>query len=189
MKTLIVMLASLLAVWPTRAEIIVLDKSRPPQTEEEFSYQHPALSSLFFVSPQTRRIAMLPANEYYVELADPLWRAPGLLPPYAPPRPSEGVGTSVLPSARDSVTYTLHRAHAFSANLYDRDNLFLMGNARSIMFQPGIVPYAGYYRYGVAYPPPQPPGFNQPPRPSARDSATYVLERAHRFSQDAYRKP
>lgn len=189
MRAMIVLAACLFAGLPASAEIIVVDTSRAPQTEVEFGFQHPAMSSLFFVSPQTRRIAMLPAGEHHVELAEPLWRAPGLLPPYVPPRPDGGVGSSVLPSALDSAAYSLDRAHAFSANFYDKDNRLFIGHARSIVFQPsGAVPYAGYYRYGVAYPPPQPTGFNQPSRPSARDSATYTLERAHRFSQDGYRE-
>ena len=41
-----------------------------------------------------------------------------------------------------------------------------------------------------AYPPVNNrPGFNQPSHPSNRDNTTYNLERAHRFSMDAYRKP
>jgi hypothetical protein len=41
-----------------------------------------------------------------------------------------------------------------------------------------------------AYPPAASAGgFNQPARPSNRDLNTYNLERAHRFSMDAYRRP
>jgi len=181
----------LLAAVPAWAEIIVVDTSRAPQTEVQYGFQHPAMQSLFFVSPQSRRIAMLPANEHHVEMADPLWRAPGLLPAYAPPRQEQGIGVSLLPTNRDNATYTLDRAHAFSANLHDRDRetALFVGGQPMILHAGGLLtPYAGAYRYGVAYPPPQPAGFNQPARPSNRDNATYTLERAHRFSQDAYRK-
>lgn len=155
-------------------ELLISDRT----VTQEY-YCHPALRSLMFVSPETRAQAILPPAPVFVAPPPLIWRAPGTRPIYPPPVMLSGVNRAGMPSNRDMAAYNLARAHAFSQNLYRRDD-----NAR-IWFGP--VPADGWLWLGdpLLYPP-LAPGLNHP---SNRDNAGYLIDRAHRFSQDAYRKP
>lgn len=159
------------------AEIIV-----PAGTSSEvfYTYEHPALRSLVFVSPETRQMAILPPAPYFLASPPLLMRAPTAMPPYPPVPMLPGVNLPARPSNSDNTNYNLQRAHAFSQNLH-RENASVYFGAPAA--------YYGWSAYGPVYTPTQAPGFNQPARPSNRDNTTYNLERAHRFSADGYRKP
>jgi len=171
-----VLLASLV-VPLAHAEIVLLPGSGP----QPYVHEHPALTSLVFVSPETRAQAMLPPGAVFVPPPPLLMRAPGAMPAYPPASYPPGFNAPARPSNRDSGTYLLQRAHSFSQNLYRADSPL-----PRLYFGMSV---PGWMTYGPAYPPVAPPAFNQPARPSNRDNTTYNLDRAHTFSRDGYRKP
>lgn len=166
------------------AELLIDDASLPPQ---EILYAHPALRSLVFVSPEARAQAILPPAPVFVAPAPLIWRAPGVSPLTPPPSPL-AFNRSGSPSNRDLSAYAIARAHAFSQNLYRRDGapvspIFLGYGGNGGWFWIGEAPTAFWLT--PTYPPPAPGASH----PSNRDNAASLLERAHRFSQDAYRRP
>lgn len=141
-------------------------------------YGHPVLRSLAFISPEMRAKAILPPAPVFVAPPPLIWRAPGVMPMYPPATPP-GFNRPGSPANRDVAAYNLARAHAFSQNLYRQD-----GNA-SLWY--GATRQTDWLWLGTpALYPPLAPGLNHP---SNRDNASHLLERAHRFSRDAYRKP
>lgn len=156
-----------------RAELLIVDQS----VVAEY-HGHPVLRSLVFVSPEARARAILPPAPVYVAPAPLIWRAPGTVPMYPPAAPP-GFNRPGAPSNRDVAAYNLARAHAFSQNLYRQD-----GNA-SLWYGPTRQDDWFWLGAPTLYPP-LAPGLNHP---SNRDNASYLIERAHRFSQDAYRRP
>ena len=173
----IALLASLIPALAS-AEIIVSADS--PLTEYAYAYEHPALRSLVFVSPESRQMAILPPAPFFIAPPPLLLRAPTTMPLYAPVNTIPGVNMPAHPSNRDNATYNLQRAHGFSQNMFREDSSLYLGT-----------PAYGYgwLTGGSVYPPAATPGFNQPARPSNRDNATYLMDRAHRFSMDGYRQP
>lgn len=176
MKAPLILLAAMIAALSARAELIVTDRGVPPH---EFAYEHPFLRFLVFSSPETRGLAILPPAPTFVAPPPLIWRAPGNMPPYPPATPL-GFNQSGAPSNRDLTSYSLARAHAMGQELYRRDN------AWSRYYGPTTGFGAPLYGWGVLAYPPVAPGARHP---SNRDNASYLIERAHRFSQDAYRKP
>lgn len=170
--------AALIAASTVQAELIVVDKSVAPQ---EFIYEHPSLHFLVFSIPEARGQAILPPAPVFVYPPPLIWRAPGTMPPY-PPATLPGFNRPGSPTNRDIAIYNLGRAHAMSQNLYRQDA------GLGIYFGPS--PSATGLLLGPAWNtwayPPVAPGSNHP---SNRDNASYLIERAHRFSQDAYRRP
>ncbi|MBS1198959.1 MAG: hypothetical protein H6R18_2744, partial [Proteobacteria bacterium] len=146
----------------------------------EYAYEHPSLRSLVFVSPESRQMAILPAPPVFLPPPPMLMRAPGGMPAYPPAMAVDGLNSPARPSNRDNTIYLMQRAHTFSQDLHRRDAAVYFWNAP--------LSY-GWLSNGYPYPPVVAPGFNQTAKPSNRDNATYNLERAHRFSADAYRKP
>lgn len=174
------LLASLIASL-ANAEIIV-----PPDASGNllYSYEHPALRSLVFVSPEARQMAILPPSPVFIAPPPLLLHAPTTMPAYPPVIATPGgINMSAHPSNRDAVTYSLQRAHGFSQNQYRSDD-----SSGAYLYLGTQTPAYGWLSYGSNYPPAMTPGFNQPARPSNRDNATYNLERAHRFSMDGYRQ-
>ncbi|WP_126443834.1 hypothetical protein [Sulfuricystis multivorans] len=179
MKSLrVLVLLSALASNAAQAELIIADKTVPPQ---ELVYEHPFLHFLVFTSPEARGQAILPPAPVFVNPPPLIWRAPGTMPPYPPPTPP-GFNRPGNPSSLDIASYNLARAHAMSQNLYRRENGLALyfgptSSVSGIMYSPAwsVWPY-----------PPLAPGSSHP---SNRDNASYLIERAHRFSQDAYRRP
>lgn len=169
---------------PAWAEIILLDNGGVVSSDA-YAYEHPTMRSVVFSSPQARAAAIIPIAPNYVMAQPMLMRSPVPYIAYPPVIYSAGINNPVRPSNRDNVTYSLARAHAFGQAFYDPGSY--AGSAAPMLY---AAPYA--YGYGIMpyYPPANPrPGFNQPARPSNRDNTTYNLDRAHRFSMDAYRKP
>lgn len=162
---------------PASAEIVVAPNALAGAF---YAYEHPALRSLVFVSPEARQMAILPPAPVFITSPPLLMRAPTAMPTYPPVIMQPGINVPAHPGNRDNVNYILQRAHGFSQNLYREDASFYSG-----------APAYGYgwLTYGSAYPPVATPGFNQPARPSNRDNATYLMDRAHRFSMDGYRQP
>ena len=80
----------------------------------------------------------------------------------------------------DGTTYHLQRAHGFGQELFYR------GAGLNLHIGSPSYPFS-YWNYNLmpAYPPAAPGST----RPSNRDNTTYNLERAHRFSMDAYKRP
>lgn len=155
------------------AELLIADQA--PAVEY---YGHPVLRSLVFVSPETRAQSILPPAPVFVAPPSLIWRAPGAMPVY-PPATVPGFNRPGSPSNRDVAAYNLARAHAFSQDLYRQD-----GNT-SLWYGPARQGDWLWLGAPTLYPP-LAPGLNHP---SNRDNAGYLIERAHRFSQDAYRKP
>lgn len=172
------LLAAVILSAPARAELIVGDMSVPPQ---EFVYEHPFLRFLVFSSPETRGQAILLPAPVFVAPPPLIWRAPGSMPPYPPATPL-AFNRSGTPSNRDLVSYSLARAHAMGQGVYRHNDGWSLyyGPTTSWLASPL---YGGWAL--SPYPTPA-PGTSHP---SNRDNASYLLERAHRFSQDAYRKP
>lgn len=168
---------------PAAAEIVFLDGGQVASADTEYAFQHPSLRSVVFVSPETRQMAILPPAPVFIAQPPLLWRSPTAMPLYPPAGILNGLNTTVRPSNRDMANYSLQRAHGFGQELYYRDTYLNLA---------GGVPLYGYgYGYGSlgpAYPPAMTPGFNQPARPSNQSMNIYHLERAHRFSMDAYKK-
>ena len=159
-----------------RAEI-VLDAT----AEGPVYYAHPLLHSLVFVSPEKRAQALLPPAPVFVAPPPLIYRAPAS-PVLYPPARAPGFNQGASPSNRDASAYSIARAHAFSQNLYRRNGVSLSAGGWVVYPETGVYPY---YGWNTLYPP-LAPGLNHP---SNRDNASYLIERAHRFSQDAYRQP
>lgn len=168
---------------PVLAEIILLDSGKAVSVESAYVYTHPALRSLVFSSPQSRDMAILPPAPYFLSSPPLLMRAPAPYLDYLAYPPAvyqSGINSPVRPSNRDVTSFNISRAHAFSQKQYYSNN---ETDTPTVLYSwsYGALPY---------YPPTNASGgFNQPARPSNRDNATYNLERAHRFSRDAYKKP
>ena len=169
---------------PAAAEIVFLDGGSVASTDAEYAFQHPSLRSVVFVSPETRQMAILPPAPVFLAQPPLLWRSPTAMPLYPPAGILNGLNTTVRPSNSDMANYNLQRAHAFSQESYYRNNYLNLGGVGVPLYGYGY----GYGSLGPAYPPPMTPGFNQPARPSNQSMNIYHLERAHRFSMDAYKK-
>ncbi len=170
------------AAAPLCAEIILLDGNQAVSVDTAYAYAHPRMRSVVFASPQYRDMAILPAAPYFMGTPPLLMRAPGPLIAYPPVVYQAGINYPLRPSNRDISTYNLARAHAFSQGGYSS------GAYANYPVSPFL--YASPYGAMPYYAPViQSGGFNQPARPSNRDNTTYSLERAHRFSMDAYRRP
>lgn len=173
---------AMLVTFSANAELLISDNSVEPQAD--FQFGHPMLHFLVFSSAETRGQAILPPAPVFVAPPPLIWRAPSFMPPYPPATPT-GFNQPGAPSNRDIATYSLARAHAMGQNLYDRRNnawIAPTGAAPSVLSWPP--PYS--WSWGVNPYPPVAPGQTHP---SNRDNASYLIDRAHRFSQDAYRKP
>lgn len=166
------------AAGAAQAELVVVDQNVPPH---EFAYPHPFLRFLVFTNPVSRGQAILPPAPVFVTPPPLIWRAPGAIFPYPPATPP-GFNRPGAPSPRDQASYLLARAHAMSQGVYRSDSSW------SLYLAPPsptwTLPYG--YGWGVS---PYPPVAPAASHPSNRDNAAYLIERAHRFSQDAYRKP
>lgn len=178
----VTLLVAITAGSGSRAEIVIQESAGK---EVEY-YAHPALRSLVFVSPTARAQAILPPAPAYVPPPPLIWRAPGITP-LAPP-PAIVFTRPGAPSNRDLAAYGVARAHAFSQDLYRRNgvgsgNVWWYGPVNGGWLWLGA-PTAGLW-LTPAYPPPAPGASH----PSNRDNAAYLIDRAHRFSQDAYRRP
>jgi len=164
---------------PVRAELLIDEKA----PAADGFYAHPALRSLVFVSPEARGQAILPPAPYFLAPPPLIWRAPGtswLYPPSVPP----GFNRPSAPSQRDLAAYHIARAHAMGQGLYKRNGemAFWFGPAGAMG---AYLDAYGWYAQPWLYPPANPvTGW-----PSNADNARYLIERAHRFSQDGYRKP
>ncbi len=156
------------------AEIVFFAGGRVATVDAEYAYIHPAFRSVVFNSPEARQMAILPPAPIFLAPPPLIWRAPSPFPAY-PPAMAGGFNRTQRPSNRDVTTYHLQRAHSFSQELYYRDGFLNFGNLTLYPWLTGTMP---------AYPPAAAGG-----RPSNRDNTTYNLERAHRFSMDAYKKP
>ncbi len=167
-----------------QAEIVLLDDGRAFSVGSSYQHAHPRLSSLVFVSSHARDFALWPSVSYFVPGA-PLLLG-GALPQitYPPAIYRSGIHPTASPSNRDNVSYSLARAHAFSQDGYDKDSYL---RASSPGYNTWLNAANGFY-YPYA-PVNAAGGFNQPVRPSNRDNTSYNLDRAHRFSMDAYKKP
>lgn len=173
---------------PAGAEIILLANGTATSADTEFMYTHPRMRSVVFATAYARDQAILPPSPYFVTPAPLLMRPGGPYIAYPPVAYRPGVNVPAHPSNRDNATYALTRAHAFGQELYTTGTYANLGTTPTLYASP----YGYGYGYGLmpAYPPVNNrPGFNQPAHPSNRDNTTYNLERAHRFSMDAYRKP
>jgi hypothetical protein len=171
-----------LAASGATAEIILLDGGKAVSVEPAYVHSHPALRSLVFSSPQARELAILPPAPYFLSAPPLLLRAPSPFVAYPPVTYQSGINATARPSNRDLTSYNIGRAHAFSQEYY----------YSGTYSNPGTAPllYAWPYSTMPYYPPVNASGgFNQPARPSNRDNTSYNLERAHRFSVDAYKKP
>lgn len=163
------------------AEIVLLDGGKAVSVAAEYVYAHPAMRSVVFSSPQVRDMAILPPAPYFLTPAPLLLRVPSPFVAYPPVANPSGFNTPSRPSNRDVTTYNIGRAHAFGQGYYSSGSDSDPGSAPVLYALPyGALPY---------YPPViGTGGFNQPVRPSNRDNTTYNLERARRFSADAYKK-
>jgi hypothetical protein len=165
------------------AEIILLEGGGIASADPAYAFQHPSLRSVVFVSPETRQMAILPPSPVFIEPAPLIWRSSTAMPVYPPIGIPGGLNTPAKPSNRDMSNYHLQRAHAFGQGLFYRDTYLSLGG--------GPVLYGYGYSLGslgTPYPPPMAPSFNQPARPSNQNMSIYNLERAHRFSMDAYKE-
>lgn len=174
-----VFVTGMFSVAPAVAEILFLEGGNVASAELDRAYAHPSLRSIVFVSPEARQMALLPPSPVFVQPPPLLWRA-SPFPIYPPASAIGPLNSSTRPSNRNMTTYHLQRAHGFSQELFYRDTY--------LNFQIGAPTYPlAYWNYGLmpAYPP-NAPGSS---RPSNRDNTTYHLERAHRFSMDAYKRP
>lgn len=180
------LIAGMAAFAPAGAEILLLEDGAVSM-DAGSAYVHPTLRSVVFISPEARQMAILPPSPIFVQPPPLLMRAPSPFPVYPPAGAVTGVNSSARPSNRDVTTYHLQRAHSFGQGLYNRDTYLSLGfGTLNNGIQLGTTPFA-YWGGTVmpAYPPPAPGST----RPSNRDNTTYNLERAHRFSMDAYKKP
>lgn len=177
------LIAAMLGATPATAEILFVEGGGVASVDTVYAYAHPALRSVVFVSPETRQMAILPPPPVFVQPPPLIWRASSAFPAYPPANPVVAPNAPARPSNRDVTTYNLQRAHGFSQELFYRGTYLNVGATAPLYF-----PW-----YGSAMPAYPPTvgngGFNQPARPSNRDNTTYNLERAHRFSMDAYKKP
>lgn len=180
MASAMALAAGAMSAAPASAEILLMENGGAASVEPGYAFAHPSLRSVVFVSPEARQMAILPPVPVFVQPPPLLWRAPSPFPAYPPSSAASGPNASSRPSNRDVTTYHLQRAHGYSQELFYRDtylNLTLGGATNPLSYWNGSVM--------PAYPPAA-PGSN---RPSNRDNATYNLERAHRYSMDAYKKP
>lgn len=173
MKILLKCLLPLSLVAMAQAEIVV-------QEDAAVLYAHPQLRSLVFENEQARQMVVFPATPIFIAPPPLLMRAPGSMPAYPPAMPYGGINQPARPGNQNNSIYLLQRAHGFSQDLYRRDVPVYFWNA-PLGYQ--------WLSYGTPYPPAMAPGFNQPARPSNRDNNLYLLNRAHDFSMDRYRKP
>ncbi|MFZ4538730.1 hypothetical protein [Propionivibrio sp.] len=174
----------LLATFPATAEIVFLEGGRAVSVGSAYVYAHPALHSIVFASPQAREMAILPPSPYFVNYPPLLLRASSPYGAYPPVVYQSGINATARPSNRDVTTYNIGRAHAFSQEYYYPETY-----ANTNQGGPPAL-YAWPYSVMPYYPPASGTGgFNQPVRPSNRDITTYNIERAHRFSMDAYKSP
>lgn len=160
----------LAAAW-ARAELLIVDRDVAPQS---VVYVHPALRSVVFLSSESRGQAILPAPPVFVAPPPLIYRAPGPVVPLYPPASWSGFNRPGAPTHPDMAAYSLARAHAMSQDLYRRNGVSVYFGAN-----PWLAPYLWQYpsvQLGQSH-------------PSNRVNAIYLLDRAHRFSQDAYRKP
>jgi hypothetical protein len=171
----------ILAASHATAEIVFLEGGKAVSVGSAYVYAHPSLSSVVFSSPQARQMAILPPAPYFVNYPPLLLSAPSLYANYPPVIYQPGINATASPSNRDAATYNIGRAHAFSQEYYYPDTFAGRGRSPTLYAWPySVMPY---------YPPVNAAGgFNQPARPSNRDNTSYNLERAHRFSMDAYKK-
>jgi hypothetical protein len=181
---------AIIAVAPATAEILIWENGKP-SVVANYDYPLPAFNSIVFASPEARQMAILPPGPAFIQQPG-LWGGWGSVPP-PPARVPDGVNASAHPSNRDVVSYNLQRAHNFRQDLYNRDTYIGLSTGA-----PSGYGYNGYTYYGAfgpaypAYPPSSPVnsgGFNQSSRPSNRDATSYHLNRASRFSMDAYKGP
>ena len=177
----------------TQAEVLLLS-SATPETTQPGLYQHPLFPSLVFINPQTRGQAILPPAPVFVAPPPLLWRAPrtadsaAMAIPY-PPTASPGFNRSGSPSNRDLASYNLARAHAMSQRLYRRDTALNLHYGTASRPSPMIWYGADTWGWNAPYYLHYPPAAPGQTHPSNRDNASYLIDRAHRYSQDAYRKP
>lgn len=173
---------------PVAAEIIFLDGGQVASGDAEYAYQHPSLRSVVFVSPETRQMAILPPAPVFVAQPPLLWRSPTAMPIYPQAAIVNGIYTASRPSNRDVANYSLQRAHSFSQDLHSHDSYVSIGGGSTPLLVNGYGYGYGYGSLGPVYPPPMAPGFNQPARPSNQNLNIYLMDRAHRFSMDTYKK-
>ena len=173
-----VLAASIATITTAAAEILFMEGGGVASVEPSYAYAHPSLRSLVFITPEARQAAILPPAPVFIQPPPLLWRAPSPFPAY-PPAGTVGLpNTSSRPSNRDVATYNLQRAHGYSQELFYRDTYL----------NPGVPAYPLYYWSGGLMPP-YPPVVPGSSHPSNRDNNSYNLERAHRYSMDAYKKP
>lgn len=189
-RTLLVPVA-LLSATAGWAEILVADQGVgvPPAAGDMYRYQHPSLRSLVFSSPESRGQAILPPSPYFVPPPTLIWRAPGSAPIYPYVVQPPGYNRPGNLSAAELARYNLARAQAMRQGLYKKNTLWL---GYSGMYYPNAYMWPAPYAWGwVAppYAPLTPPAATGQSHPSNRDNASYLIDRAHRFSTDAYRKP
>lgn len=170
--------AVLAVATPASAEILFMEGGKVVSVEPGYSFAHPSLRSVVFITPEARQMAILPPAPVFIQPPPLLWRVPSPFPAYPPASVAGAPNTSSRPSNRDVATYNLQRAHGFSQELFYRDTYLNLGAPAYPLsyWTGGLMP---------AYPPVA-PGSS---RPSNRDNNTYNLERAHRYSMDAYKKP
>lgn len=172
-RATIALAAGILFTTAAAAEILFMEGGNVASVERSYSFAHPALPSVVFITPEARQMAILPPAPVFIQPPPLLWRVPSPFPAYPPVAPG-----SSRPSNRDLATYNLQRAHGFSQELFYRDTYLNLGApAYPLSYWPG--------GFMPAYPPVA-PGRSHP---SNRDNNTYNLERAHRYSMDAYKKP
>ncbi|MDO8932785.1 MAG: hypothetical protein Q7U97_10355 [Rhodocyclaceae bacterium] len=173
----VAVVAGVLSATAASAEILFMEGGNVASVEAGYAFAHPSLRSVVFITPEARQMAILPPAPVFIQPPPLLWRVPSPFPQYPPAGTAAALNASSRPSNRDVTTYHLQRAHGFSQELFYRDTYLNLGTPA----------YPTYWNNSLmpAYPPPA-PGSS---RPSNRDNTTYNLERAHRFSMDAYKKP
>lgn len=166
-----VLAAGFLVAAPVAAEILFITGGGVVAADPSYAFAHPTLRSVVFVTPEARQMAILPPAPVFIMPPPLLWRAPSPFPAYPP-----AATGSTRPSNRDNVTYNLQRAHGYSQELFYRD-AYLLGTAPVL------------YSWSGGLMPAYPPAAAGSRHPSNRDNTSYNLERAHRYSMDAYKKP
>lgn len=181
-STMLACTLGLLVTTSATAEIVLIE-GEGVSVESNYIYAHPYLQSIVFSSPQTREMAILPPSPYFINYP-PLLLVPS---PYAAGYPpvvyQSGINATARTSNRDLTSYNVGRAHAFSQEYYYPETYQSYQGSMPVLYTGpyGVMPY---------YPPATGTGgFNQPSRPSNRDNTSYSIERAHRFSMDAYKSP
>ena len=177
-RTAMTLVAGTLFATTAAAEILFIEGGSVASVEPRYAFAHPSLRSVVFITPEARQMAILPPAPVFVQPPPLLWRAPSPFPASPPASMIGAPNASARPSNRDVATYHLQRAHGFSQELYYRDTYLSLGTPTYPLsyWSSSLMP---------AYPPVA-PGSS---RPSNRDNNAYNLERAHRYSMDAYKKP